>query len=269
LPADSAFIAWVDAAAKFGGMEEHWGCVIRPKGEPHWECLPGSGPGASWTRVDSDLPGQFHAALARSASADAIDAMAQKLHAQRLAPLRKHLVGVKRLFVAPVNWMAGIPIEALTDQYTVSYTPSSTYLARLKDRERPRGRGLLAVGDPVFPPARAEAPPTALPPGGLLITQVLLGGAAAQARLQAGDVLVAYAGQDLTSVDQLGKLLAETATNKAVIAMVWREGQEKLASPGWSTPMPSIPLAVLDSGCWYLLALIVLPNSSEVLGCAT
>jgi membrane-associated protease RseP (regulator of RpoE activity) len=124
--------------------------------------------------------------------------------------------------------MAGVPVEALTDQYTVSYTPSGTFLARLQKRQRPRSSGLLAVGDPVFPPVTETPPPTALPPGGLLITQVLPGGAAANARLQAGDVLVAYAGQDLTSVEQLAKLIAAQATDKAVVALVWREGQDKL-----------------------------------------
>jgi len=229
LPADAAFIAWVDVADKVGGMQEHWGCVVRPQGLPHWERLPGSGPGGQWTREDTELPGQLHTALVRPAPEAAIDALAQKLHAQRLAPLDKHLKGVQRLFVAPVNRMAGIPVEALTNQYTVSYTPSGTYLARLKDRQLPQGRGLLAVGDPVFPPAKTPTLPTALPTGGLLITQVLPGGVAAQARLQTGDVLVAYAGQDLTSVEQLGKLIAAKATDKAVVATVWREGQEKLA----------------------------------------
>src|SRR5207253_2315800 len=72
-------------------------------------------------------------------------------------------------------------------------------------------------------------PRPALPPGGLLITQVLPGGSAAQGRLQAGDVLVAYAGQDLTSFEQLGKLIAAKAGEKVVVAKVWREGQEQLA----------------------------------------
>jgi len=227
LPADAAFVAWVDVDN--AGVQEHWGCVVRPQGEPHWERLPGTGPGGKWTSADTHLPGQLHAALARSAPAAAIDVLAKKLDAQRLAPLGKHLTGVKRLVVAPVNRMAGIPVEALTDQYTISYTPSCTYLARLKERERPRSRGLLAVGDPVFPPAQAMTPPTALPSGGLLITQVLPDGNAARARLQAGDVLVAYAGQDLTSFEQLTKLIASKATEKAVVAKVWREGQEKLA----------------------------------------
>jgi CHAT domain-containing protein len=229
LPADAAFVAWVDAADKSGSVQEHWGCVVHPKGEPHWERLPGSAADGKWTPEDSQLPSQFREALATSAPTDSIDALAKKLHAQRLAPLAKHLSGVKRLFVAPVNRMAGIPIEALTDRYTVSYTPSGTYLARLKDRPPPRGTRLLAVGDPLFPPTKAAKPSTALPPGGLLIVQVLPGGNAAQARLQAGDVLVAYAGQELTSLEQLGKLLAVRAGDKSVLVKVWREGQDKLA----------------------------------------
>jgi tetratricopeptide (TPR) repeat protein len=228
LPADAAFVAWVDAVRAGGLVQEHWGCVVRPQGEPRWERLPGSGPEDRWTGADTALPGQLQAALARSAPAAAVAALAQKLHAQRLAPLSKHLGGVRRLVVAPVHWMASVPIEALTDQYTISYTPSGTYLARLKERERPRGRGLLAVGDPTFPPIKDPPPPAALPPGGLLITQVLPGGAAANARLQAGDVLVSYAGQHLTSLEQLGKLITAKAAEKVVIATVWREGQEKL-----------------------------------------
>jgi CHAT domain-containing protein len=42
-------------------------------------------------------------------------------------------------------------------------------------------------------------------------------------------VLVAYAGEDLSSTEQLGKLIAAKAGEKAVFATVWREGQEKLA----------------------------------------
>jgi tetratricopeptide (TPR) repeat protein len=229
LPADAAFVAWLDVAAPDWGVQEHWGCVAGPQGQPRWERLPGSGPGGQWTDEDTTLPDRFHTALARSAPAADSGALAQKLHAQRLAPLSKHLAGVRRLIVAPVNQMAGIPVEALTDQYTVSYTPSCTYLARLKERERPRGKGLLAVGDPVFPPVKDTPRPSALPPGGLLITQVLPGGAAANARLQPGDVLVSYAGHDLTSVEHLGKLIAARATDKPVVATVWREGQGKLA----------------------------------------
>jgi tetratricopeptide (TPR) repeat protein len=229
LPADAAFLAWVDAATKSGGLQEHWGCVVRPRGEPQWERLPGSAAGGKWTPADDQLPTQFRAALVRSAPTAEINTLAKKLYAQRLAPLAKHLVGVKRLFVAPVNQMAGIPVEALTEQYAVSYTPSGTYLTCLKDRPPPRGTRLLAVGDPLFPPIKAARLPAALPPGGLLITQVIPGGNAAKARLQAGDVLVAYAGQELTSPEQLRKLLTAKAGDQSVVVQVWREGQDKLA----------------------------------------
>jgi tetratricopeptide (TPR) repeat protein len=228
LPADAAFLAWVDVSLSSVGVQEHWGCVVRPKGDPQWERLPGSGSGGKWTSEDDRLPAQLREALAKSAPAAEIDSLTKKLHAQQLALLAKHLAGVKRLFVAPVNRMAGIPLEVLTDQYTISYTPSGTYLARLKERKPPRGTHLLAVGDPIFPPIKA-AKPTALPPGGLLIVQVIPGSNAAKARLQASDVLVSYAGENLTSTEQLGKLRAAHAGDKSVLIKIWREGQERLA----------------------------------------
>src|SRR5262249_30431126 len=135
----------------------------------------------------------------------------------------------KRILVVPIYQMAGIPIEALTDKFTVSYVPSGTFLARLKDRERPHGAGVLAVGDPMFPPIKDVPKSTALPPCGLLITQVVPNGNAAKAKLQAGDVLVAYAGEDLPSMEQLDKLLAANANAKSVIVKVWRERQNNLA----------------------------------------
>jgi CHAT domain-containing protein/tetratricopeptide (TPR) repeat protein len=224
LPTDAAFVAWVDVTDPTGALQEHWGCVVRAKGEPHWERLPGSGPEGQWTKEDGELPHHLRQALAQATKA--AEALARKLHAQRMAPLGKHLAGVKRLLVPPVNAMAGIPIEALTDTYIVSYAPSGTFLARLKGRPRPRNSGVLAVGDPLFPPAREPALVAALPLGGLLIRQVVPGGAAARGRLQPGDVLVAYAGQDLTSAAQLTRLIEEKAGEKAVLVRVWREGQE-------------------------------------------
>jgi CHAT domain-containing protein len=228
LPADAAFVAWVDVSDKSGGLQEHWGCVARPNRDARWERLQGSGPDGKWTKEDTDLPARFREALVKAAPPFEIDALAKKLYGQRFGPLSEHLAGVKRLFVAPVNQMAGIPIEALTDKYTVSYSPSGTYLARLKDRERPHGSAVLAVGDPLLPALKEKPQPTALPPAGLLITQVVPGGNAAKARLQNGDVLVSYAGTDLTSSEQLGKLIDAQAGGKSVAVKVWREGQEKL-----------------------------------------
>jgi tetratricopeptide (TPR) repeat protein len=229
LPSDVAFVAWVDVSDKSGGVQEHWGCVVRTAGDPKWERLPGSGAAGKWTIEDTELQVRFREAFIKSAPAFEIDALAKKLRAQRLAPISKHLAGVQRLFVAPVSHMAGIPIDALTDQHTISYTPSGTFLARPKERDRPRSTRVLAVGDPVLPVAKERPQVTALPPGGLLITHVVPKSNAAKSRLQSGDVLVAYAGEDLISVEQLGKLIEVQAGAKSVIVKVWREGQEKMA----------------------------------------
>jgi hypothetical protein len=42
-------------------------------------------------------------------------------------------------------------------------------------------------------------------------------------------VLVAYAGEDLTSIQQLGRLIEGHAGDKSVVIKLWREGQDKLA----------------------------------------
>jgi CHAT domain-containing protein len=115
--------------------------------------LTGSGRGGSWTWEDDDLPNRLRQALARVPLDNQVQGLIQKLRTQRLAPLAPHLSGVKRLVVVPVGRMARLPVEVLTDQYTVNYTPSGTNLARLHDRPPPRGTALLAVGDPVFPTA--------------------------------------------------------------------------------------------------------------------
>jgi CHAT domain-containing protein len=71
------------------------------------------------------------------------------------------LPAVRRLIVLPAGWLAGIPVEGLTDEYAVSYAPSATLYARLGERPRTAAPALLAVGDPVFTrPGGAEAYPS-------------------------------------------------------------------------------------------------------------
>src|SRR5205807_2664317 len=134
LSPDTALVLWVDVADEAGRAQERWGCVVRRSGEPNWERLPGNGPERAWTEDDSALPLRLRAALSSITAAADLTALARKLHAQRLAPLEKHLDGIRTLHAIPVNAMAGIPVEVLTDRYTVSYVPSGTFLARLKDK---------------------------------------------------------------------------------------------------------------------------------------
>jgi hypothetical protein len=227
LSADAALVAWVDVSGP--GIEEHWVCVVRSTGEPLWERLPGTGADHLWTRQDTDLPARLRFALVGDrttapAPAAEVAALARDLYAQRLAPVEKHLDGVHRLFVVPVHAMSGVPVEVLTERYRVSYVPSGTFLVRLKDRPCPAGDRVLALGDPRFEDAVKPKLPR-LPPGGLLVLQVVPNGSAAAANIKPGDVLLAYAGTDLKDLNQLQKLIADNLGDKPVPVTVWRDGR--------------------------------------------
>jgi tetratricopeptide (TPR) repeat protein len=227
IPADAAVVLWVDV--NLSRFQEHWGCVVRQTGEPAWERLSGTGPNQSWTSNDLSLPRKLREALSSVTTPTAeLDLLAKRLHAQRLAPLARHLSGVKILYVIAVNEMAAIPIEALTGEYTIGYVPSGTFLARLQTRPSPSGSTLLALGDPVF--TRPDAMPAsfaALPPGGLLIQQMTPEGPAAKALLKPGDVLIRYGETDLTTVESLTGAIQAQTTAKEVAITVWREGVDK------------------------------------------
>jgi hypothetical protein len=128
--------------------------------------------------------------------------------------------------------MAGIPVEALTDRYLVSYAPSGSVFARLCQKHRPLTEPtLLAVGDPNFALPSASPPPEPPDPG-LYLALVLPGGGAAKAGLRAGDVLLQYGGTRLSTRADL-KVAAEGGERVPVLA--WREGKvldERRVAPG-------------------------------------
>jgi tetratricopeptide (TPR) repeat protein len=200
-----ALIFWVDLRARHGAADpkgEHWGCVVRHTGPPAWARLPGSGPNGAWTADDDRLPRLVHDDLARGEAEAA--ARARRLAAQRLEPLAPHLAATAdlpaatRLVVVPAGRMAGIPVEALSERYLVSYAPSGSVFARLRAKHRPLAEPtVLAVGDPTFA-LPDSGPPPKPPEHGLFLALVLPGGGAARAGLRAGDVLLSYAGTSLT-----------------------------------------------------------------------
>lgn len=272
LPAATALVGWVDVpagphAADPGG--DHWACVVPGKGEPVWVRLPGSGDRGVWTAGDTELAGRVRRLLERPQQRSASRrnrVLFQRLRAQRLDPLRPYLAGVDQLVVVPGGVMAGIPVEALDDGFTVSYTPSGTMYAWLRenaaDGERPGGSApprLLALGDPDFGEA-PKAPAAAEPPAhGVLVAMVMDGSNAYSGGIRDGDVLLDYAGTRLGTPDDLGPAIREAAASgssaggqtPAIPVTVWRGGETHRLelAPGRMGLMPvrsPMPGALLD-----------------------
>ena len=79
------------------------------------------------------------------------DKLLTALRMQRLEPLLPHLKGIRHLLVVPTGDMAKVPLEALSDKFTISYIPSGTVHARLAAQHRAlQASSLLALGDPIF-----------------------------------------------------------------------------------------------------------------------
>jgi tetratricopeptide (TPR) repeat protein len=244
LPADAALVAWVDVQGKpkaAHANEEHWACVLRHKGAPVWVQLPGSGPKGAWTQDDDDLLPRLQRALRVPMQDESGDrqALLARVRAQRLTPLEPCLrsdpenPAATRLLVEPA---AGVPVEVLTDRYTVSYVPSGTLFHRLREQRHSTGRSsqssrLLALGAPNFQrPAPPAAPAGPLPGNGLLITRVVPRSNAAQSGIRAGDVLLAYGGLQLATLADLKTALGQQPAGKPtgegrVPVEVWRDGK--------------------------------------------
>jgi tetratricopeptide (TPR) repeat protein len=215
VPADAALIFWLDA------RNQHLGCVLRHEGPPAWVSLPGSGKDGGWTKDDNSLDERVLAILGDGSNDfPSRQKLLAQLRAQRLAPLEKHLAGVRHLLVVPAGWMSAVPIEALTDRYTVSYVPSASVFARQMEQHRSlAGSSLLVLADPVF--TRPTSTPPAAPKQGVLIVAVTPGSLAARIGLRPGDVLLEYAGKPLARPDDLTTTQAE----ERVPIKLWREGK--------------------------------------------
>ena len=167
LPIDAALVSWVDRHPEVHERVDHtgerWGVVVRARGTPTWIPLPGTAEKKRWSVEDEKLAGMARDAFRqgpRPAGADP-GPLIKRLRAQRLLPLTAALrttadglPAVRRLIVLPSEAMTAVPLETLLqlgDPWTVSYAPSGTVLTHLRKRPKPdSGKGLLAVGDPIF-----------------------------------------------------------------------------------------------------------------------
>ena len=138
---------------------------------------------------------------------------------------------VKQLVILPSSWMRGIPVEVLSDKYTISYAPSGTIFAWLREKEaRPKSGvlQLLALGDPTFSePAKSDSE-TPAPDHGVLIAYAQPGSNAAKAGIRRGDVLLAYGGKKLEAANDLTTSIASVSPSdekRQIELVVWRAGE--------------------------------------------
>jgi CHAT domain-containing protein/tetratricopeptide (TPR) repeat protein len=231
LPADTALVAWIDVTAGPRAADrngEHWAVLLRSQGEPVFQRLRGSGPGGDWTDEDTQLPQRLRTAL--QSPEGEWRRLAQRLRRQRLQLLDsslkagEKLPAVRHLVMLPSAALAGVPLEVLAEDITVSYAASGTLYAHLGKQPAVKSTGLLAVADPVFESAAPAGKDRLLPPGGVLLTVVAPESQAAQAKLRVGDVLLQYADVPLKTADDLKTALAAADPKAQVPLRVWRDG---------------------------------------------
>jgi CHAT domain-containing protein/tetratricopeptide (TPR) repeat protein len=173
LDPETAIVGWLDFRPRPGEFLS-WGYVIRETGSVSWIPLFDQA-------VDPDQapPYEISAAFVGSVTRPAGSALRGRVTQEtteaagrywniRFAPLESALDGVERLVVLPSDNTMGVPVEALGDgegrlvgdRYAVSYMPSATVYARLKEFRpdgRPQPDRALLVGDPVFNEAQLLA----------------------------------------------------------------------------------------------------------------
>ena len=227
LPEGTALVGWIDQDPY------HWACLLRHSGDPIWVRLPGSGKDGAWTKEEEGLAQRLRAELDPETTKGNARPLAEALARQRLEPLKEHLKGVNRLVVVNSPGLAGVPIEVLMAArpdpawagITVAYAPSASMFAYLVGKPTPRDRAptLLALADPAYPETKKDTPAPTPPDAGLAIARVVPNGNADLNGIQAGDVLLTYAGTVLNQHADL-KTVAPDAGPKKVPVRYWREG---------------------------------------------
>jgi CHAT domain-containing protein len=95
-----------------------------------------------------------------------VDALGTRLYRELLAPVESAFKESQRLIIVPDGVLAYLPFETLGGQkrlierFAVSYSPSASVLATLRDRLKvgtPPAKELLAFGDAVYSPASTPA----------------------------------------------------------------------------------------------------------------
>ncbi|MDP1806126.1 MAG: hypothetical protein Q8K72_13225, partial [Acidimicrobiales bacterium] len=158
---EEALVGWAEVTpAGPGAAGLRYAYVLRKHGDPVWVELPSSG------RSDSPSPDpirELSAHLARRGGGFLADPKyaewREAVYKGWFAPLRPHLgpsdrlPAVRQLIVVSAGPLVGVPVETLTDEYGVRYTPSGGTLRRGGSRPRPEwptAPTLVAFGAPKY-----------------------------------------------------------------------------------------------------------------------
>jgi len=182
IPLHAALIGWLEPLEN-SGSSERWAYVVRASGPIRWVRLsPATVSGRTPLRADLDEAASWPVRVPLSA---AVGQHARSLWNEYLAPLRNELDGVDHLYIIASGGLLGVPIEAAQDEsgrwaidrFTISYVPSATVHAWLKDQKRARPAvprremKALLVGDPPF--AREPSAPSG--DGGASLSNSVMG----------------------------------------------------------------------------------------------
>src|ERR1051326_4488579 len=166
LPERAALLGWLDVTPGMNEPHSAWGFVVRRSGPVRWIRLRTTdeelGTQAA-NRMDRFLTelGRAAAWPVRVDSTSEASAEGRAAWTERIAPLMPFLDGINELVVVGSGGFR-CPIEAMVDssgvyldrRFAVSYAPSGTSFAWLRERARrappPRHRRALLVGDPPF-----------------------------------------------------------------------------------------------------------------------
>ncbi|HEY6195749.1 MAG TPA: CHAT domain-containing protein [Candidatus Eisenbacteria bacterium] len=166
LPERAALLGWLDVTPGMNEPHSAWGFVVRRSGPVRWIRLRTTdeelGTQAA-NRMDRFLTelGRAAAWPVRVDSTSEASAEGRAAWTERIAPLMPFLDGIDELVVVGSGGFR-CPIEAMVDssgvyldrRFAVSYAPSGTSFAWLRERARrappPRHRRALLVGDPPF-----------------------------------------------------------------------------------------------------------------------
>ena len=161
IPDDTAIVTWISLRWQRGDQAETWACVVKAKGEPKWLQL---NPTSQKLRNSESY--QTLANVSRQLDKHSLDSFSnfnedvKSASKAFFAPVEKLLnetdsgERIRNLIVTfPIPF--NIPLEVLSDKFRVSYSPSATIFAWLKENssdldETSSEPALLAVADPTF-----------------------------------------------------------------------------------------------------------------------